>query len=89
MEADGQLLGKPRASHESHLANISRMALKERSCRGLPPGAERGPYWGEVACSAGGGDAGAVRCGEDMPRRGKARVSASPTKHESARTTTS
>lgn len=26
MEADGQLLWKPRASHESHLANFSRIA---------------------------------------------------------------
>lgn len=64
MEADGQLLWKPRAGHESHLANFSRIAERgghDGDClqeqRAQLPGGCGGPdkhqTYGEVACSAG------------------------------------
>lgn len=74
MAADGQLLWKPRASHESHLANFGRMAERGgHDARGgwLPPGAEGNS--GRVGC-AGPGDehrtyAGAVACSAGQSRR--------------------
>ncbi len=64
MEADVQLLWKPRASHESHLAKFGKIAergghdgdyLQEQRAQ-LPGGCGGSDYhqtYGEAACSAG------------------------------------